>query len=116
MWVERGVEILVEGKVGVSSSIGPQMCGNWYFPMFLLSEGSLTLMNMASLMFLLLPCGSLCIMEKQSGLTGCPVELLCWWMGDGALRCSLTLSPMCSARLSNVLFKAIYVGSCELVY
>ena len=64
-------------RVGVSCSIGCQMCGSWYFPMFLLSEGSLTLMNMASFMFLVLPCGSLCVMVKQFGLTGCPVVLLC---------------------------------------
>ena len=56
-------------KVGKSCNIGSQMCDSWYFPMFLLSEGSLTLMNMASLMFLVLPCGSLCKMVKQSGLT-----------------------------------------------
>ena len=69
------------------------MCGSWYFPMFLFNEGSLTLINMASLTFLVLPCDSLCMMVKQSGLTGCPVVLLCWWMGEGALRYSLTLSP-----------------------
>ena len=33
------------------------MCGNWYFPLFLFNEGSLIQMNMASLMFLALPCG-----------------------------------------------------------
>ena len=49
-------------RVGVSCSIGFHMCSNWYFPMFLFSEGSLTQMNMASLMFIVLPCGSLCMM------------------------------------------------------
>ena len=81
MWVEwGGMEVLVEEgwkgvgstvyylscRVGVSCSIGSQKSGNWYFPMFLLSEGSLTQVNMASLMFLVLPCGSLCIMVKPS--------------------------------------------------
>ena len=80
-------------RVGVSWSIGSHMWDRWYFTMFLLREGSLTLINMTSLMFLVLPCNSLCIMEKQSALIGCPVMLLCWWMGEGALRCSLTLSP-----------------------
>ena len=28
------------------------MCGSWYLPIFLLMEGSLTLMKMASLMYL----------------------------------------------------------------
>ena len=58
-------------RVGVSCSIGSQMCGRWYFSMFLLSEGLLTLM-----IFLVLPCDSLCMIVKQSGLTGCPVVLL----------------------------------------
>ena len=97
-WVEMGrcgsAVYYLSWCVGVSCSIWFQICGNWYFPMFLLSEGSFTWMNMASLIFLVLPCGSLCIMVKQSGPTGCPVVLLCWWMRDGALRCSFTLSLM----------------------
>ena len=50
------------------------MCGSWYLPKFLLSEGSLTCMYIASLMFLVTPCDSLLTMVKQSGFTGCPVE------------------------------------------
>ena len=65
-------------RVGVSWSIWSQICNNLYFHMFLFREGSMTQINMASLMFLGFPCGSLCIMVKQSGLTGCPVVLLCW--------------------------------------
>ena len=48
---------------------------------------------MASLMCLVTPYDSLCTVVKQSELTGCPVELLWWRMGDGALRHSLSLSP-----------------------
>ena len=77
----------------VSWSIGSQMWGNWYLPMFLFSEGSLTLINMTSLIFLVTPCDSLWIMLKQSGLIGWPVVLLCWSIGEGALRCSFILSP-----------------------
>ena len=62
-------------------------------PKFLFKEGSLALMNMASLMFLVVPCESLWNMLKQSGPIGCPVELIHWWMGDRAMRCSLSLSP-----------------------
>ena len=62
-------------------------------PKLLFSIGSFTQMYMASVMFLVTPCDSLCTMVKQSGLTGCPVELMCWWMGDGAIICSLSLSP-----------------------
>ena len=50
------------------------MCGSWYFPNFLLSGGSLIPMYMASFMFLV-------------------TTWLWWYMGDGALRCSLSLSP-----------------------
>ena len=50
-------------------------------------------MNMASLMFHVVTCVSLWTMLKQSELIGCPVELVCWWIGDGAMRCSLGLSP-----------------------
>ena len=80
-------------NVGVSCKMLSHICGSWYFPRFLFNEGSFTQMNMSSLMFLEVPCTSLCMMVKQSGLSGWPVELLCWWMGDGALRCSLILSP-----------------------
>ena len=48
---------------------------------------------MASLMFLVSPCASLSTMVKHSGLTGCPVVDVCKCMGEGALRCSLYLSP-----------------------
>ena len=40
--------------------------GNWYFPIFLLREGSLILMNMASLMVLETLCAFLATMEKLS--------------------------------------------------
>ena len=62
-------------------------------PKFLFSEGSFTQIYMASLMFLVIPCDSLCTIVKKSGLTGCPVKFLCWQMGDGALGCPLSLSP-----------------------
>ena len=60
---------------------------------FLFKEASFTLINMATLMFLEVPWASLCMVLQQSGITGWPVELLCGWMGYGALRCSLILSP-----------------------
>ena len=47
----------------------------------------------ASFMFFMTPCESLSTIVKHSGLTGWPVELLWWCTGDGALRCSLSLSP-----------------------
>ena len=78
-------------RTGVSCRIWSKICGSWYLPKFLLCEGSFTWMYMASLMFLVNPYVSLCTIVKQSGLNGCPVELLCW--GMGLLRYSLSLSP-----------------------
>ena len=80
-------------STGMSWRMLSHTCDNWYFPRFLFGKGSFTWMNMASLMFLELPCVSLCMMLTHSGLSGWPFELLCWWMGDGALRHFLILSP-----------------------
>ena len=77
---------------GVSCNISSYVCGSWHFPRFLLSEGSLTHIYMATFMFLITPCTSLSAIVKHFGLTGCPVEWLWWCMGDGALRYSLSLS------------------------
>ena len=79
-------------SVGVSCSTWSQTCGSWNLPRYLFSEASLTLMYMASLIFLLMPWNSLSTIEKQSWLTRCPVVMVWRWMGD-ALRCSLYLSP-----------------------
>ena len=49
---------------GVSFSTWSQNCGVCNFPKFLFSDGSLTLMYMASLMFLVSPCAFLSIMVK----------------------------------------------------
>ena len=68
---------LLEFNAGVSCRMLSQMCGNSYFPRFLFKEGSFTWMNMASLMFLEVPCASLYMMLMQSGLSEWPIELLC---------------------------------------
>ena len=69
------------------------MCDNWNFPMFLLRDGSFTLMKMASLMFLAMLLSSLPTIVKLSRDTSWPVVF--WWsmMGDGVLMCPLYLSP-----------------------
>ena len=69
------------------------MCSSWYLPRFLLRVGSCMQMNMASLMVLEWLLTSLCTMLNWSGSMGCPVVVLWWCMGEGALKCSLTLSP-----------------------
>ena len=52
---------------GVSCKTLSHMCGSCYFPKFLLCEGSLTLIYMASFMFLETPYDSLSIMVKTFG-------------------------------------------------
>ena len=81
-------------SAGESCRTWSHMCRSWYFPKFLLREGSFTQIYIASFMFLVIPCDSVSTMVKHSGLTQCPVELLWWWIGNEALRCSLSLSPM----------------------
>ena len=57
-------------NAGVSCKIGPHICGSWYFPKFLLSEGSFTQIYIVSFMFLVTPCDSLSTLVKHSGLLG----------------------------------------------
>ena len=52
-------------------------------------------MNIASLMALMKPCALLPTTEKLSNVVLCPVVGKCSKMADGALRCSLYLSPKC---------------------
>ena len=75
-------------KARVSCRTTAQMCGSWNFPRFLLRDGSLTLMNMASLMVLVMLWTSL--PEKLPTLMPCPEDWACSYMGEGALRCSLS--------------------------
>ena len=67
------------------------MCSSWYFPRFLLRVGSCTHRNMASLMVLEWQLTSLCTILNWLGSMGCPVVILLWCIGEGALKCSLTL-------------------------
>ena len=52
------------------------MCGNWYMARFLFEEGSFTLINMPSLMFLGVSWASLCMMLKKSGYIGWHICIL----------------------------------------
>ena len=78
---------------GDLASTSSQMCCSWNLPMFLLRDGSFTLMRIASLMFLAILLSSLPTIVKLSRETSWPVVF--WWsmMGDGVLMCSLYLSP-----------------------
>ena len=87
IWVSEGSPgpgvvgcYLSSGDLTSSSS---HMCGSWYLPMFLFRDGSLTLMNNASLMALAIFWSSLPTMLKLSRDSSWPVMLLWSWMGDG---------------------------------
>ena len=82
-------------QAGVSCSTFSQMWGSWYLPKFLLKGGSLTPMNIASLMVLVKHCGSLSTMEKLSNVMLCPGVWKLLKMGEEILRCSLYLLPKC---------------------
>ena len=61
MWKIGGV---TRWRAGMSCSTSSQLCASWYLPRFLFRGGSLTLMNMASLMVLVMPWDSLSTMKK----------------------------------------------------
>ena len=69
-----------------------KICGRWYLPIFLFRDWLLTLIYKASLMSLMRFWSSLPKMEKLSIVTECPEVLIWSCIGEGALRCSLTLS------------------------
>ena len=101
-------------SVGDASSRWSQMCWSWYFPRFLLRAGSWMHMNMASLMVLKWLLTSLCTILNCSGSMGCPVMVVCRWMGEGALRCFDSFSQW-SAWFSYVSTGAVYLGALVVV-
>ena len=72
---------------------GPICAEAGTFQGFCLEGGSCTQMNIASLMVLEWLLTSLCTMLNWLGSMGCPVVVLWRCIGEGALKCSLTLSP-----------------------
>ena len=74
---------------------------SWHFPIFLLSYGSLPLVNMAFLKVLAKLCDTLPILPRLFTLLGWPVVLGWSEMEEGTLRCSLNLSPG-SCRFTKV--------------
>ena len=89
-------------RASMSSSTPSHMWGSWYLPRFLFNGESWTLMYMASLMVLVMPCNSLPSMEKLSSLMTCPVVWEWSKMGEGLEMLLvpspkfLTVSPMYS--------------------
>ena len=69
---------LLEVEGGVSCRSSSHMVGSCYFYKFLLMDGSLKPVNMASFMVLVMPRVSLPTIEKQSTLMGYLLDWLCW--------------------------------------
>ena len=76
-------------RPGVLSKTLSHMWDKLNLPIFLLSVGLITLMNMNSLIFLAKLCPSLPIIWKLLWLVGWTVWLPCWWMSEGSFRYSL---------------------------
>ena len=97
-------------------------CGRWYLPMFLFSDGLLTLMNIDSFISLERFCSSLPTILKLLMLVVWPVVLLWSCIGEGVFRCSLNLSPnvlavspIYSSSQSNLLHLNLYIMPLLLV-
>ena len=98
-------------RVGDAWRRWSHMCRSWYLPRFCLG-GSYTWMNIASLMVLEWLLTSLCIILNWLGSMGCPVVVLWMCIGEGALKCSLTLSP--KVLPDSPIY--IYVGALVMIY
>ena len=98
------------------TSTSSQICGSWYLPIFLLRDGSLTLISIASLIALVKLWSFLPTMLKLSRDTSWPVVLWWSWMGDGDFMCSLNHSakvlpdsPMHSSSQSTLPHLYLYI-------
>ena len=109
MWV-----VDLRWSAGLSFRISSQMHGCWYFPMLLLRDGSLTWMNMASLIVLLMPCASLPIWWNSPHWWYVPWPGCVGWWGRGfwVFFALILNSP---SQLSNILLLTIHLGVFEPV-
>ena len=93
MYYGAGVCYLLIFNSGMECNIPSKRCGRLYFPMFLFIVGLFTLMYIASFTGLAILWPSLPIILKFSTDVMWPVLFWCSYIGDGAFRCSLYLSP-----------------------
>ena len=77
----------------VLSRTSSHICDRWYLPIFLFRDGLLTLINNDSFIHLLRFWSSLLTILKFSRVMLWLVMLEWPYIGEGALRCSLNLSP-----------------------
>ena len=85
--------VIINFKVRVLNRTLSHIRWRFCLPIFLFSVELLPLMYIDSLIVLARPWSSLPMMLKLSGVMLCPVWVLCAWMGEGSLSCSLNLSP-----------------------
>ena len=98
MWQHAHCRVVAAGhylrwKAGASYRTSSQVWCSWNLPRLLLWDGSLTLMNIASLMDMAMLCTSLLSIGQLSTLMQCLKVLPCSYMGQWALRCSLNFLP-----------------------
>ena len=118
VWVADGIAIgqSFSCNLDVLYNTSSHMCGWWYLPIFLLRDGSLTLMNRASLIALVRFWSSLPIMLKFLMSALCP-EMLQWsWMGEGDFWCFFNLSAKVLADSPIYSSLTPIFTRCESVY
>ena len=114
-WQWRLAVVLVcAGTLVKSVEVDPIYAVTDICPGFCLG-GSCMQINMATLIILDCMLTSLCTILNWLGSIGCPVVMLWRCMGEGALKCSFTLSPQGSARLPNVWAGAVDVRALVFV-
>ena len=91
-------DVIAKGLYFILSSVvltrtSSHTWGRWYLPMFLFRDGLLTLIYIDSLINLERPCSSLPTILKLLIVVEWPVMLQWSYIGEGAFRCSLNLSP-----------------------
>ena len=107
----NGSSKVLRWRTWVSWRTSSQMLGSWNLPIFLLRDGSLTLMYMATLMVLVILCISIPTMEKFFTVMQ-RLKALTWsYMGAGAHRCSLNLSLKDLCQLTYIKVKVVHLYS-----
>ena len=99
------VEYYLRWRAGMPCRTSCQMWGNWNLHRFLFRDGSMIPMNMASLIVLVMPCASLCTMEKLSTL------MTSFIYGGGGPKIFLKPVPKGLSLFSNVLLFTTWLGT-----
>ena len=103
-------------RSGILNNILSQMCGRWYFPIFLLSVGLFTLIYIDSMIVLAKLLSSLPIILKFSIDVSWPLMFWCWNIWWWGLQVFLVSFLKCSPWVTNVLFSTVNAPTCVAIY